>query len=67
MVNTNQYILGMIPHHSMAVHMSNKLLEKESTTLKPFVENIIKTQEKEIEFMKNKQAQMQVLKMQQQE
>lgn len=53
MVTPNQYILGMIPHHSMAVHMSKKLLENTSTSLKPFVENIIKTQDKEINFMKN--------------
>ena len=53
MITTNQYILGMIPHHSMAVHMSKKLLEKESTSLNSFVKNIIQTQEKEINFMKN--------------
>jgi hypothetical protein len=53
MVTTKQYILGMIPHHSMAIHMSKKLLEKESTTLNTFVENIIQTQEKEINSMKN--------------
>jgi hypothetical protein len=52
MVTTNQYILGMIPHHSMAIHMSKQLLEKESTSLEPFVKSIIETQEKEIQFMK---------------
>jgi hypothetical protein len=52
MVTTNQYVMGMIPHHSMAVLMSKKLLEKESTSLDAFVKNIISTQEKEIEFMK---------------
>lgn len=52
MVTTNQYVLGMIPHHSMAVLMSKKLLEKESTPLNNFVKNIISTQEKEIEYMK---------------
>lgn len=46
-----QYKLGMIPHHSMAVHMSKKLLEKE-TKMAPFVKNIIKTQEDEILFLK---------------
>lgn len=53
LVSTRQYIIGMIPHHSMAVHMSKKLLEKESTSLNSFVKNIIQTQEKEINFMKN--------------
>jgi hypothetical protein len=52
LITTNQYVMGMIPHHSMAVHMSKKLLEKESTPLNNFIKNIIVTQEKEIEFMK---------------
>ncbi len=50
-VNQEQYLLGMIPHHSMAVTMSRKLLEK-GTQLTPFVQNIIDTQEKEITAMK---------------
>ena len=50
-VTQEQYLLGMIPHHSMAVHMSRKLLEKGSQ-LTPFVQNIIDTQEKEITAMK---------------
>ena len=29
LITETQYKLGMIPHHSMAVHMSKKLLEKE--------------------------------------
>jgi hypothetical protein len=53
MVSINQYNLGMIPHHSMAIHMSRKLLEKEKdTNLSLFLKNIIKTQEKEIIFIK---------------
>ena len=44
----------MIPHHSMAVHMSKKLLEKEKeNNITPFVKNIIKTQEEEILILKN--------------
>ena len=50
-VTETQYKLGMIPHHSMAVHMSRKLLEKENN-IPQFVQNIINTQEKEIEFLK---------------
>jgi uncharacterized protein (DUF305 family) len=42
----------MIPHHSMAVHMSKKLLEKENN-ISSFVKNIIKTQEDEINYLKN--------------
>ena len=30
LITETQYKLGMIPHHSMAVHMSKKLLEKEN-------------------------------------
>ena len=52
LVTETQYKLGMIPHHSMAVHMSKKLLEKEIITSSPFVENIIKTQENEILILK---------------
>ena len=56
MITENQYLLGMIPHHSMAVHMSKKLLDKDiyNLTLKPFLDNIINTQNNEIEFMKTK-------------
>jgi len=53
LVTQTQYKLGMIPHHSMAVHMSKKLLEKENN-MSPFVENIINTQEKEIIILKDK-------------
>jgi len=51
LVTETQYKLGMIPHHSMAVHMSKKLLEKENN-ISSFVENIIKTQKDEISFLK---------------
>ena len=56
MISENQYLLGMIPHHSMAVLMSKKLLDKDiyNLTLKPFLDNIINTQNNEIEFMKTK-------------
>jgi hypothetical protein len=54
LINKNQYKLGMIPHHSMAIHMSKKLLEKNNDPVfNPFLKNIINTQEKEIQFMKN--------------
>ena len=51
MVTYKQYVLGMIPHHSMAVHMSKKLLEKESN-ISPLLKNIINEQEKEILIFK---------------
>jgi hypothetical protein len=51
LINETQYKLGMIPHHSMAVHMSKKLLEKENT-ISPFLQHIIKSQEEEILYLK---------------
>jgi hypothetical protein len=53
LITEKQYKLGMIPHHSMAVHMSKKLLEKENN-ISPFVKNIINTQEDEILILKSK-------------
>ena len=52
MVSSEQYILGMIPHHSMAILMSKKLIQREPGLLNDFLSNIITTQEKEIEYMK---------------
>jgi len=51
LVTESQYKLGMIPHHSMAVHMSKKLLERENS-ITPFLQNVIKTQENEIMVLK---------------
>jgi len=51
LITETQYKLGMIPHHSMAVHMSKKLLEKKNN-ITYFMKNIIKTQEDEISFFK---------------
>jgi hypothetical protein len=51
LVTEEQYKLGMIPHHSMAIHMSKKLLEKKNN-MSEFLKNIIKTQEEEINIMK---------------
>lgn len=52
MVTNDQYVLGMIPHHSMAVLMSKRLLQNQPPLIKDFVTNILQTQEKEIVFMK---------------
>jgi hypothetical protein len=52
-VNLNQYIQGMIPHHSMAIHMSRKLIDKYGdSALAGLPGEIIKSQENEIRFMK---------------
>lgn len=53
LVTETQYKLGMIPHHSMAVHISKKLLDKEKDKkIVQFAKNIIKTQDAEIELLK---------------
>jgi membrane protein insertase Oxa1/YidC/SpoIIIJ len=51
LVNQSQYIMGMIPHHSMALHMSKKLLNNKPV-IEPFLITLIHTQEKEIEYLK---------------
>ena len=53
MVTNQQYMSGMIPHHSMAIHMSKQLIQNQTDIPYNFISNIIKTQEKEIEYMKN--------------
>jgi hypothetical protein len=50
LITENQYKLGMIPHHSMAVHMSKQLLKKPNN-IQSFLENIISTQENEIKIL----------------
>jgi len=52
MVTTEQYILGMIPHHSMAILMSKQLIQHQPPQLHEFASSIIKAQEKEIKYMK---------------
>lgn len=50
-VSENQFLRGMIPHHSMAVHMC-KHLKTQKIKILPFVEQMMDTQIKEIEYMK---------------
>ncbi len=53
-VSVNQYIQGMIPHHSMAVHMSRKLIENYGDSVVAGLPGeIIKAQENEIRFLKS--------------
>jgi hypothetical protein len=52
-----QYYTGMIPHHSMAILMSKDLLNNDTTldrNERAFVQGIIKVQENEIKWMKNR-------------
>lgn len=52
-VTTKQYIQGMIPHHSMAVHMSQQYLQRDiqDDSISELSKSIIKSQEKEINEM----------------
>jgi hypothetical protein len=55
-VNEYNFLMSMIPHHSMAVMMSSELVKKKLKSVKPeteeLVENIIRSQKEEIELMK---------------
>lgn len=52
LVDMRQFVLGMIPHHSMAIHMSRKLIQK-NTALNAFAKDIMEQQQREITFMKS--------------
>ena len=52
LINLTQYKLGMIPHHSMAIFISKKLLEKNPPN-NEFLLSLIHSQEKEIEYLKS--------------
>jgi hypothetical protein len=53
-VTKNQYIQGMIPHHSMAIHMSRKLIQKYGDSVVAGLPGeIIKAQENEIRLLKS--------------
>ena len=57
-IDQNQYLLGMIPHHSMAIMMSKRLLENDNSLTESerlFLKNLIKTQEDEIIWMKRQE------------
>lgn len=57
LISETQYRLGMIPHHSMAIHMSKKLLEKDNN-LDNFLKKLIHTQDNEILLLKKSAMQM---------
>lgn len=54
-ISPKQYIDGMIPHHSMAIHMSKKLLQNNknmnSIELEQLARNIVINQQDEINLM----------------
>lgn len=59
MVTPERYIRSMIPHHSMAILMSKQLLERSHKNIDQKLEDlamsIIESQEREIEFMKERE------------
>jgi hypothetical protein len=53
-VSDSQYLKGMIPHHSMAILMSEKIRNKTNNPqIQVLANNIIDSQQKEIEIMNN--------------
>lgn len=56
-VDVQQYVRGMIPHHSMAVLMSKKLIGKYGeSVLGTLPREIVKNQESEIIYLKNQEV-----------
>jgi Domain of unknown function (DUF305) len=52
-VSEQQFVKGMIPHHSMAVHMSNRLMKRtRNPELASLISNVVQTQEAEITMLK---------------
>jgi hypothetical protein len=52
-VNDNNYLKEMIEHHSMAILTSNEIINKtKNPDIKKFAENIVETQTKEIDDMR---------------
>lgn len=52
-INDNEFMKGMIEHHSMALLMAEKIREKtQNNKLKSLANNIITSQQKEINLMK---------------
>lgn len=54
-ISEEQYLRGMIPHHSMAILMSKRLKEKENS-IQPLLDSIIISQDQEIQLMKQRLA-----------
>jgi len=53
LVDQTQFLLQMIPHHSMGIFLSRKL-EQKPNTIPELLNNIVHVQENEIEYMKKK-------------
>ncbi len=54
LIDKSNFVNGMIPHHSMAIFMSNEFKKKnDEPKLNKFLDNIITAQSEEIKLMKN--------------
>jgi hypothetical protein len=52
LIDDTQFMRGMIPHHSMSILMCEKIRDKtQNDNIRNFADNIIKSQNKEIEYM----------------
>lgn len=51
LINEKQFIRGMIPHHSMGIHMSRQMLNKDNNISK-LLNDILVVQKDEIQYMK---------------
>lgn len=53
-VDDTEYMRGMIPHHSMALLMSEKIKEKSTNqSVLKLADRVIQTEEAEIEYIKS--------------
>ncbi len=53
-INDTQFMKGMIPHHSMAILMAQKIKSKSNdTNILKLAKDIVSAQEKEITFIKS--------------
>ena len=53
-IKDNEYVKGMIEHHSMAIFMSEEILKKtDNYNIAKLAKNIVQSQKDEIQIMKN--------------
>jgi len=55
LITDAEFLKGMIEHHDMALFMSNEIIKKtDDPEIKDFATNIVRTQQEEIDWMKQK-------------
>ena len=54
LINDREYLKGMMPHHSMAIKMSEHILQRtKNEEIKALATDIIESQQKEIDIIEN--------------